>query len=144
MFDSANPDTFPDNPQAVAGYVSEAAYRPPDFEQVRTRFPHALHLSIATFANYDADCLDIEQSDATIAEAPAWVRRQQQRGIKRPCVYANLSTMPSVVSALNAAGIVRSEVRLWIAHYTDRAHLCSPACGSGFQGYADATQWTET
>lgn len=33
--------------------------------------------------------------------------------------------------------------KLWTAHYTSTPHICSPACGFGFTGYADGTQWTD-
>lgn len=131
MFDSVNLTQFPPNPPAVAGYTS--GYWP-TYKALVAQFPKAKHLSIAINASEDADCLDVETGDATPAEAPTWVRRQQKRGLKRPVVYANLSTMPQVVAALVAAGIRRVEVRLIVAHYTYVAHI-EP-------GY-DGCQWTD-
>jgi hypothetical protein len=60
--------------------------------------------------------------------------RQKARGVKRPCFYADASTMPSVIAALLSAGIKRSSYRTWVAHYTNVAHL---------EPGADATQWTD-
>jgi hypothetical protein len=53
---------------------------------------------------------------------------------EKPCVYANLSTMPSVRSNLSSHGVARSSVFLWDADWTYHAHLDS--------GY-DCTQWTD-
>jgi hypothetical protein len=80
-------------------------------------------------------------SAPAVAGYTSWVKRQQARGIKRPVIYASRDNMPAVLAALQAAGIPRSAVRLWSAHYTFHEHICSPACGARFT--ADATQWTD-
>ncbi len=133
MFDSVDLAQFPPNPPAVAGYVG--GYWPTYAALVR-KFPKARHLSIAVNAGEDAECLDVETGDATPAQAPAWVRRQLSRGVKRPVVYANLSTMPAVVAALTGAGIARASVRLWVAQYAQPAVAHIPAG-------CDACQWTD-
>lgn len=138
MYDSIEVDTVPANPQAVAGYVGGNW---PTFNPLKLKFPNAKHLSIAVNAQEDAECLDIENGDAVPAQAPAWVKRQMSRGIKNPVVYASVSEMPAVLAALNLAGIKRSQVRLWTAHYTTQ-HICNPFCGFGFRETADGTQYT--
>jgi hypothetical protein len=120
MYDSVDVSTVPANPQAVAGYV-DGKYQ--TFNGLVKAFPHAHHLSIAVFASGDGDCLDVETGDASPSEAPAWVRRQKARGVKRPCLYANLSTMPAVKEALLNGRIGRHEVRLWVAHWTKQPHI---------------------
>lgn len=140
MFDTVTVETVPANPQAVAGYVGGSF---PTYIPLVQRFPHALHLSIAVNAEEDAECLDVEAGDATPEQAPAWVRRQQLRGVFRPAIYCSVSAAVGLLRILAAAGIRRSEIRLWTAHYTGREHLCSSACGFGFTGQADATQWTD-
>lgn len=131
MFDSVTISEIPHAPEAVAGYVGGHF---PTFHLLRQAFPHAHLLSIAVNAGEDAECLDIETGDATPNEAPAWVRRQKRRGVHRPCLYANASTMPAVKRELLRAGILLKEVRLWVAEWTGVAHI--PA------GY-DACQWTD-
>jgi hypothetical protein len=133
MFDSTNLDEIPPGAPAVAGYTSGFW---PTFEEIPTRFPKAKHLSIAVNSSHDADCLDVETGDAVPSDAPGWVVRQRGRGVKRPVVYANLSTMPMVVAALQGAKIPRSTVRLWVAHYI----YVKPALVPG--GF-DAIQWTD-
>lgn len=142
MYDSIDLSQIPSNAHAVAGYIGG---RWPTYSQLPAKFPNALHLSIAVASRFDADCLDIERGDSIPSLAPAWVRRQQKRGLKRPVLYSSVSEMPQVLAALKSSGISRSEVRLWTAHYIGRAHQCSPStCGSdrwGFHDSADATQY---
>ena len=140
MYDSITVSEIPANPEAVAGYVGG---KWPNYNELLKRFPKAHHLSIAVNSSEQAQCLDVEPGDATAAEVGAWVRRQQTRGVKRPCIYASLSTMPAILTSLARAGIPRSSVRLWSAHYTYKAHICTVACGNGFKGTADATQWSD-
>lgn len=130
MYDSIEVEQIPSKPQAVAGYKGG---RWPTFELLLVKFPRAKHLSIAVNATENADCLDVEIGDATPQDVPEWVKRQIQRGIRRPCVYANLSTMPAVITQLQLHGL-RNRVRLWVAHYTHLPHIPS--------GY-DACQWSD-
>lgn len=131
MYDTTDPATdLPQHyPPAVAGYVNGAW---PSYNGLIKRYPGAKHLSIAVNAGADARCLDVETGDATPAEAPAWVRRQHARGVARPIVYANTSTMPAVIAALEADHIKRSEYLVWTAHYTGVPHI---------EPGSDATQW---
>ena len=140
MFDSITLDAIPDAPEAVAGYVNGSW---PTFAEVKRRWPHAKHLSIAVTSSANAECLDVEPGDATPADAPGWVKRQRERGVKRPVIYCSLSMVLPVLKALAAAGIERHEIRLWTAHYTGTAHRCTPACGLGMPTTADATQFTD-
>jgi hypothetical protein len=140
MFDSIDLSQVPSNAPAVACYTSGNW---PTYEDSKRRFPKARHLSIAVSSAHDADCLDVEPGDATPQDAPRWVRRQLHRGIKRPVVYASVSSMAGILAQLAAHGIRRDQVRLWTAHYTHHPHRCSPACGFGLKTTADATQWTD-
>jgi hypothetical protein len=141
MFDSTSISQVPADAPAVAGYVG--GYWP-TYLQLVQRFPRAYHLSIAINAAEDAECLDIERGDAVPDEAPAWVRRQVQRGVRRPVLYSSVSSMQIVLSCLESAGITRDSVRLWSAHYTGVPHLCSGGgCGYGLGAGVNATQWTD-
>lgn len=131
MFDSTNVSNIPHGAVAVAGYVNGSFA---NFNEMVKAFPHAKHLSIAVSSGQDAHCLDIETGDATPADAPGWVRRQHTRGIKRPVVYANTSTMPAVIAALTNDDIKRSEYLVWTAHYTNTPHI---------EPESDATQFED-
>jgi hypothetical protein len=144
MFDSITPSTVPSfastSADAVAGYIDG---RWPDYAALEREFPAAHHLSIATNPNHDADCLDVENGDATVYQAPGWVRRQLHEGAQRPVVYCSISRAPLVLEQLAAAGIHRQQIRLWSAHYNGHEHICAPnTCGYN-QVIADATQWTD-
>jgi hypothetical protein len=134
MYDSVDLNQFPSNPEAVAGYVGGLW---PTESPLVLKFPHARHKSVAVNASEDADILDIENGDAVPADAPAWFNRQKARGAHLPGFYADLSTMPSVIDALNRAGIARNEYTLWLAHYTG----VQPA--APFELGVDAVQFTD-
>lgn len=140
MYDDINLGLIPANAEAVAGYVNG---RWPTYDAVVKKWPHAHHLSIAVTSHADADCLDVELGDATNVVAPAWVKRQQARGIRRPAVYTSVSNAQNLINVLNKAGISRTQLRLWTAHYTGREHFCNARCGFGLMTSADATQWTD-
>lgn len=139
MYDSVNVSEIPRSALAVAGYVGGLW---PTFYQLVKLFPHAHRLSIAISASEDADMLDIENGDASPAQAPAWVRRQHTLGRKRPAVYCALSGAWRLWIRLKLAGIRRSQVRIVTAHYTGKPHRCSPLCHFSFWTRADATQYT--
>lgn len=137
MLDSIYPANLPAGADAYAGYVDG---RWPTYPAVRAKFPHAHVLSIAVFATDDAEACDCEAGDLAVGQVPGWVRRQLRRGVRRPAVYASASVMPSVLTQLSAAGISRSQVRLWSAHYAGK-HICAPSvCG---YPAADGTQWRD-
>jgi hypothetical protein len=140
MYDSVTVGDIPGDATFVAGYVNGNFVTFPTLEQ---RFPRARRMSIAVSSHADADCLDVELGDATNSVAPGWVKRQMQRGVRQPVIYTQLSTAQSLLNTLAAAGIKRSDIRLWTAHYTDKPHRCSPVCGFGLTTTADGTQWTK-
>lgn len=140
MFDDVNVDLIPKWAKAVAGYVGGNW---PTFSKLPKLFPNAKLVSIAVASNEDAEALDIERGDAVIEDAPAWFKRQVARGVKRPIFYIQLSEAQALINYLSHSGIRRSEYRLITAHYSYKRHLCSPKCGLGFRGSADATQWTD-
>jgi len=142
MFDAVNVSNLPLDAEAAAGYVN-GWFR--TWPLIQRMFPSAHLLSIAVTADADAECLDVEKLDATPAQAPGWVKRQQARGIHRPVVYCSVSLAMTVLGQLGKAGIHRPHVRLWTAHYTGQPHICGPGT-CGYQGLAvdaDGTQWTD-
>jgi hypothetical protein len=140
MYDSVTVSAIPGDAKAVAGYT---AGRFPTLPTLQQHFPKARKLSIAVASRFDAECLDVEPGDATPEVAAAWVKRQHARGVGRPVIYCSVSSAQTVLSKLAGAGIARSQIRLWTAHFTFKPHRCGPECGFGFSGRADATQWTD-
>lgn len=124
ILDSVNPRAFgrlaSTSTDALAGY-DDGRFN--DIRQIEQEYPGHRHQAIAVFASDDGDWLDVETFDATPQQAPGWVRRQHARGLARPGVYANQSTMPAVERALEQAGIARQSVRLIVAHYDGIAEV---------------------
>lgn len=138
MYDSVDLDQIPASAGAVAGYVGGAW---PTYAEVVKRWPHAKHLSIAVNASEDAECLDIENGDATPAECPQWLARQLRRGVRRPVFYASQSVVGEIVAILKAQDCPRERYRIWSAHYTGQPHICG--AHERLSWAADATQWTD-
>jgi hypothetical protein len=141
MFDAVDIDQIPGDASVVAGYVNGNFVT---FSQLCARFPNAHHLSIAVTAEANADALDVEPGDAVSGQVPGWYRRQKARGVARPVIYASASRMATeILPVLKQAGIARSDVRLWSAHFTHIEHLCGPGSCKQMPVQADATQWTD-
>lgn len=100
-------------------------------------------MSIAINSSEIAHCLDIESGDATNASAVGWVKAAQARGQSFIVLYTSVSNASPLIATLAAAGISREEYWLWTAHYVPE-HVCSHSCYSGFNGQADATQFSDT
>lgn len=137
MYDNVTVSLLPPGGDAYACYTDGRYANCP---AVRAKFPGAKILTIAVFASDDADCLDVEPGDATVAQVPGWAARQYKRGVTRPCIYTSASTVTAVIAAMNAAGHARPTYRIWSAHYNGSEHICAPG-GCGYP-QADATQWT--
>jgi hypothetical protein len=143
MFDTALNDQFPGGAVAYAAYVDGDIGNQPNYAYIVTAFPQAQHLSIALFATDNADVLDVEAGASAPSDIPGWYATQVQRGIQRPVVYANVSTMnDAVLPVLSQAGIARAQIRLWTAHYGEGKHICGPDTCGALSINADGTQWT--
>lgn len=137
MYDTVTPGAVgrlaSTSPDAIAGYI-DGRYK--DLAELERLYPNHQHLSIAVSAGDDADCLDVENGDATPAQAPGWVIRQHARGVARPVLYADLSTLPIVMLKVASAGIARRSVRLWMAHFDQ-----VPNVPDGYDGHQYTDRW---
>lgn len=149
MFDDVNVALIPKNAQAVAGYVDGHWAT---WQKVEQEFPAAKKVRIAVFGQDNGDALDVEPGDASILQAPAWVKRQNaswsksKHDVVLPVVYTAVSWAQNLVNALSKAGLKQGvHYLLWTAHYDPAKgeHICSSSCGFGFKGVADATQYTD-
>ena len=143
MYDTIYNDQFPPGAAAYAAYVDGSIGDQPNYAYIVSKFPKAQHLSISLFGN-NADALDVEPGAASpVRQVPSWYDAQRKRGIQRPCVYASASTMnDEILPTLSKAGIARSTVRLWTAHYDVGQHICGPGSCGALSVNADGTQWT--
>lgn len=90
--------------------------------------------SYAVNAGQDADWLDCELGDATIAEVPGWLSRQFARGHKKPGVYANWDYWSNQGLLDNLAHYGSNIIRI-VAHYTYVPQMAHP--GFDVQQYTD-------
>lgn len=135
MADAISVGAMPAGMDAYAGYVNGEW---PTFGALPGRFPRAHLLSIdVTGARPDANCLDIEHGDASIADVPLWLDQACLRQY-RPTLYVSVGRAQQVI---DAAGPRRFQV--WTAHYTGIAHICGPQCGFGLSTTVSGTQWID-
>lgn len=141
MYDDVTVSLIPASAQAVLGYVDGNF---PTKAAVDKGWPNAHKVFLTVNGSSDADGIDSEPGDATPDVVVRWVKNKLAAGGYRPIVYASLSDMQPLLNELAVAGVERSQVRVMTAHVTEVPHLCTSACGFGFTGVADATQWTFT
>lgn len=118
MYDGITPTEVPPGGQLYAGYVDGNW---PSFPGLVARFPSAIHVPIAVSASTDAGTvLDVEQGDASPAEAVDWVLMRRAAGAD-PSVYCSLSAWPAVRAAFQSRGV--PEPHYWVAHYSPNAAI---------------------
>jgi hypothetical protein len=85
-------------------------------------FPHAVkvHISISASAN-TGDVLDVEQGDATPAQAKAWIEMRKRAGLWRPTIYCSRSVIPAVRQATGNL-VLGQDYDIWAADYTGQPH----------------------
>jgi hypothetical protein len=131
MYDGVTVAELPDGAQLYAGYV-DGHYA--NTQALAERFPAARHVPIAVFASTNEGVvLDVEQGDASPAEAPGWVQMRRAHGID-PSVYCNADTWPAVRDAFHSAGV--AEPHYWIAKYDGMAEIPIGAVAKQFESTA--------
>lgn len=121
LYDSTASADIPSSAEAVAGYANgQFAWSRADWD----RWSHVPTLSIDVLNEGVGNVLDVEQGDATPADAPAWLAGARKRGIALPTIYCNLATFSSVISEFLRQGVPQGAY--WIADWTGGAHQVSP------------------
>jgi hypothetical protein len=119
LYDAVTPANIPEDATLVAGYV-DGLYA--NIAAMKARFPLAQIVSITINAADNAgDVLDVENGDATPAQAPGWVAARRASGHTWPTVYCSLSPWPVVQAAFLAVNV--AEPDYWIADWTGNAHI---------------------
>lgn len=139
-------DTSDDPATVLAGLQVEAvaAYangRYANYTAAARAFPTAHLLEIDVAGQRVGNAGDFEQGDMPYSEVGPWASARLSQGVVRPVIYFQVSSWAPVMQSLASAGVSRTQVRLWTAHYNGQPHLCSPACGFGVEQAVDATQW---
>ena len=109
----------------VAGYANGTyAWSRADWDL----FPHADHVTISVRASANAgDVLDVENGDATPAQAAGWIAMRHADGLYRPTVYCSLSVVPAVRSGTGHY-ILGRDYDIWVALY-DNSTAMPPVPG---------------
>lgn len=140
MFDDVNLDLIPADAEVIGVYI-DGRYK--DLAAAKARFPKAKFVTIAISANDDADVLDVEPGNAGIADIYRWLKRQLGRGVWRPAVYISVGSLDKMMLTMNANGFLRSQYRIWSAHYGAGEHICGPSTCRLTREPCDWTQWTD-
>jgi Putative peptidoglycan binding domain len=124
--------------EAVAAYANG---RYANYTAAAQAFPAAHLLEIDVAGQRVGNAGDFEKGDMPYSEVGPWASARLSHGVGRPVIYFQVSSWEPVSQSLKSAGVSRSQVRLWTAHYNGQPHLCSSACGFGLEQAVDATQW---
>jgi hypothetical protein len=113
MYDSVTPGNVPADAQMVAGYA-DGIYA--NLPELAARFPNATRVSIAVRWTTRAQVLDVENGDATPAQAVLWCTQTMASVANHQLtVYCNSNMWPAVRAAFQAAGV--AEPNYWVAQY---------------------------
>lgn len=88
----------------------------------KAKFPGKLYMGITpSIAEIPgADTLDIENGDATNADAPTFVDMAKPPNLNLPGLYTSLSNVPALQAVLTAKGIKRDQYYLFQADWDDK------------------------
>lgn len=130
MQDSVSVSAFTDGAD-LYGVYDDGSYN--NLAAARVRFPTKTLVAITVFARDDFGIvLDVENGDATAAQAPGWVTARRAAGVD-PTVYTSLGNWQAVRDAFVAAGV--AEPHYWIAAYPGNGPNLYP--GAVAHQYAD-------
>jgi hypothetical protein len=145
MFDDVTPSLIPSTAEAV-GYYVDGRYK--DGTDIAKLFPKAKLVGIAVTSTDDADVLDVETGNATIADIFPWLTRQRSKtwtgSTSKPVIYTSVSNVDSMMLTMDANKFARSDYLIWSAHYTGSAHVCGPDTCKATSTACDATQYTDS
>lgn len=137
LYDSVSASTIPVDATLVAGYV-DGSYA--NLDAIRARFPSAVVVSIAVKYTTAAQVLDVENGDATPAQAVLWcTQTMASTSNSHLTVYCDTGTWPAVRSAFHAAGV--AEPQYWIASWDGDPTI--PA-GAIAKQYANTSGWDKS
>lgn len=137
MFDATDVHALPSGALVYAGYYNGTYANLP---AMRARFPHATIVSVTPDGAHGAEYIDIEPGNVTAAAAPGFIKAGGLGFYASPGAPRGYSVQ-EIIDACTAAGLTRSEYRVWSAHWIGK-HICGPAtCG---YPQADGTQYLST
>lgn len=123
MADSASIDQIDPASVDLVGYYVDGRYVPSAASLAR--FAGKVHVPISVNPSGNAGVvLDGAPDNGSTGEEPGWVARRRQAGVD-PTVYTTLSLWPSLIQAMNSAGV--AQPHWWIADWNNQAAMISGA-----------------
>jgi hypothetical protein len=140
MADSIYASDLPSGWDAYAGYVGGSW---PDYDPICERFP-ALHaqgriVPVAVNASERARILDVENGDASPADAGPWLKWMLSLGVRLPGCYGDEASMSEIRNSIAAAGIDGAEHVLWVAEWNGQPRV--PGGYEAHQWLAHGPDW---
>jgi hypothetical protein len=132
MFDGVTVADLPSGYSFYAGYWNGSFA---NLTALRQTFPHATVVTITPDGAQGAMYIDVEPGDAVNSQIAAFVKAGGTG------FYTAGSNLQAAIDACTAAGLSRSDYKIWSAHWIGN-HICAP----GTCGYpqADGTQYQST
>lgn len=119
MYDSVNATSPPAGAQLYAGYIDITNEGLDSYSGLVARFPNAIVIPIATKSTTNAGTiLDVENGDATPAEAVQWVVMRRAAGAT-PTVYCSTSAWSGIQQDFINANVAQPPY--WVANYNNEA-----------------------
>lgn len=123
MRDSANLEYIDPATVDLIGYYIDGNYVPTGAQLAR--FAGKVHVPISVNPSGNAGVvLDGAPDNGPTGEEPGWVARRRKSGVD-PTVYTTLSLWPTLIQAMNAAGV--AQPHWWIADWNNRAEMIDGA-----------------
>lgn len=123
MRDSANIEQIDPATVDLIGYYVDGKYVPSN--AALARFAGKVHVPISVNPSGNLGLvLDGPPDNGSVGEVPGWVARRRKAGVD-PTVYTTLSLWPTLVQAMNTAGV--AQPHWWIASWNERAEMIDGA-----------------
>lgn len=137
MYDSVNSWALPSGAPAYAGYYNGTYANIP---AILAAFPGAMVISVTPDGAQGANYIDVEPGCSNSSQVAAFIKAGGLGFYASPGAASGYS-VGDCINACAAAGVARSDYRIWSAHWIGR-HICGPnVCG---YPAADGTQYVST
>lgn len=129
MEDSANIERIDPATIDLIAYYIDGNYVPS--ASVLARFAGKIHVPISVNPSGNAGIvLDGPPDNGSVDAVPGWVARRRRAGVD-PTVYTTLSLWPTIIKAINAAGV--AQPHWWIADWNNTPNMIDGAVAHQYQ-----------
>lgn len=129
MEDAANIERIDPATIDLIGYYVDGNYVPSNAQLAR--FAGKVHVPISVNPSGNLGIvLDGAPDNGLTGEEPGWVARRRRSGVD-PTVYTSLSLWPTLIRAMNSAGV--AQPHWWIAEWNNRAEMIGGAIAHQYE-----------